>query len=140
MSETASFYAVYNSTKEGVTPNAVKQDPLTAHADEIKIKQSWWQSILFNAVGRKTDNTHDDVLWRNFKMAIWFEEVKVEQSYWDLAQYTERDYHITYDTEGVTKAFLEDVSSDVLKFPVAWAGRMQWDCSGQLTLNKDYNP
>ncbi|KAJ3281919.1 hypothetical protein HK104_011207 [Borealophlyctis nickersoniae] len=136
MSETASFYAVYDSTSPNVTAGAVSQNPATAVADEIAIKQSWWRSILFNAIGEKHNTTFNPQEFRNWKLAVWFEERKVEQSYWSLQEYTDRDYHITFKPDTVTKAFLEDVSQDTLNFPVTWAKSYKWTCDGKMIPQK----
>ncbi|KAJ3273458.1 serine palmitoyltransferase, long chain base subunit [Terramyces sp. JEL0728] len=103
LSETGSAFA-YNA------PNSrplIKDDLSTPLVDqEAQIKESWWRAIFWTSILDK-----QKVKLPKLQAAVWFEEMKEEQSYdWDQygAVNIIRDYRITFN-ETVRNRFVKDL-------------------------------
>ena len=93
----------------------------TSRAVENSIKQAWWTSVFSSAI-----RSGQFPLW---KAAVWFEEVKPEQSNDNAQVQVEKDYRITFSSP-MRDNFLRDFNS--LKLP--WAESVQTTCSGRVTV------
>lgn len=91
--------------------------------DELSIKQSWWVSIL-NAAVRSND-------FPNWKAAVWFEEIKPEQSYDDSSLSVIKDYRITFK-EDIKNALVRDLTAEPR---LVWADSMKYSCNGSVSVS-----
>jgi hypothetical protein len=89
---------------------------------ELSVKQSWWTSILNAAVRSRN--------FPNWKAAVWFEEIKPEQSYDDHTQSVMKDYRITF-SEPVKAALMRDLTAEPR---IVWADSLRYTCNGSISV------
>ncbi|KAI8916241.1 glycoside hydrolase superfamily [Gorgonomyces haynaldii] len=112
----------------GETGLAVNSDPQTKNpygnltpAQQVALKESWWQAILATSVNGGA--------LPKFKAATWFEETKEENDYITANKIIIKDFTITADPETVA-AFNRD--TDALGARITWANRLNVTCAGGL--------
>ncbi|KAJ3256788.1 hypothetical protein HK103_005162 [Boothiomyces macroporosus] len=124
LSETGSAFA-YNAPD---SRPLIKNDlSLPLIDQEVQIKESWWRAIFWISILDK-----DKKKLPKLKAAVWFEEMKEENSYdWD--QYGPvniiRDYRITFNST-VKDRFVKDLYD--IGDRLLYAGKLRFTCNGTI--------
>ncbi|KAI8894681.1 glycoside hydrolase superfamily [Globomyces pollinis-pini] len=117
LSETGSSSVYYGPD----TPEQLITVPVTLR-NEITSKWSWWNAIF------STSSVSGKGM-PNLRAAVWFEEVKLENSYDNGRYMVLRDYRITYNSS-VRYAFTHDLKK--LGKKIQYAGKFKFFCNGTI--------
>lgn len=100
--------------------NIVKVTPTSA--EEVAVKQAWWNAILTNAFNGQLPR---------LKMAVWFEITKPESSYQRPDTMVQRDFRITSNS-AVAQAFSADMGK--LGDKITKPGKFVFSCAGDFNF------